>query len=122
MHDKRPPLRHHARNSFPMPAKVSIVAALFIHPGHEAEFEQFETAAESIMRRHGGSIERRIGFAASTDPAQPHEVHFVTFPDRQSYDRYRTDPELQALAELRARAIRQTTAWVGSDLNSFIKG
>ena len=105
-----------------MPTKLSIVAALFIHPGREAEFEQFETAAESIMQRHGGRLERRIGFAASADPGQPHEVHIVTFPDQQSFERYRTDPDLQALAQLRASAIRQTTVWIGSDLSSFIRG
>ncbi len=71
------------------------------------------------MRRYGGRLERRIGFASSAD--QPHEVHIVTFPDRQSFERYRADADLQALAELRARAIRQTTAWVGTDLSSFLK-
>ena len=44
-----------------MSNKLSIVAALFIHPGCEAEFEQFETAAELIMQRYGGRLERRIG-------------------------------------------------------------
>jgi uncharacterized protein (DUF1330 family) len=105
-----------------MPTKVTIVAALFIHPGCEAEFEQFETAAESIMRRYGGRLERRIGFPASTDQERPHEVHIVTFPDQASFERYRADSDLQALSELRGRAIRQTTAWVGTDLSSFIKG
>jgi uncharacterized protein (DUF1330 family) len=105
-----------------MEEKPIIVAALFIHPGREAEFEQFETAAESIMRRYGGRIERRIGLAASADTNQPHEVHIVTFPDRQSFERYRADTDLQALAQLRARAIRDTTIWIGSDLSAFIKG
>jgi uncharacterized protein (DUF1330 family) len=104
-----------------MTNKLTIVAALFIHPGREAEFAQFEAAAESIMRRYGGRLERRIGFAAAADQGQPHEVHIVTFPDQQSFDRYRADADLQALAELRSRAIRQTTAWVGNDLGSFIK-
>ena len=105
-----------------MPTKVTIVAALFIHPGREAEFEQFETAAESIMQRYGGRIERRIGFAAGADQGQPHEVHLVTFPDSQAFERYRSDADLQALGELRGRAIRQTTAWIGDDLGTFIKG
>ena len=87
----------------------------------EAAFEQFETAAQSIMQRYGGRLERRIGFAASPDQGQPHEVHLVTFPDQQSFERYRADADLQALAELRARAIRQTTTWIGKDLGSFIK-
>ncbi len=105
-----------------MPTKLTIVAALFINPGREAEFEQFETAAESIMRRYGGRLERRIGFAGGAGPGQPHEVHIVTFPDHQSFERYRTDADLQALADLRTRAIHHTTAWIGSDLSSFIKG
>ena len=104
-----------------MDKKLVVVAALFVHPGHEKEFEQFETAAESIMRRHGGRLERRIGFSSGANPEQPHEVHIVTFPDEQSFARYRTDAELQALGELRARAIRRTTVWMRSELGSFIK-
>ncbi len=103
-----------------MPNKVTIVATLYIHPGREAEFKQFETAAESIMRRYGGRLERRIGFPTGLD--QPHEVHLVTFPNQQAFEKYRADADLQALADLRGRAIRQTTAWIGSDLDSFING
>ena len=97
-----------------------IVAALFIHLGREQEFEQFETAAESIMRRHGGRLERRVGFSSSANPDPPHEVHILTFPDEASFAGYRADADLQALAELRTRAIRHTTIWIGSDLGSFI--
>jgi hypothetical protein len=103
-----------------MPNKVTIVAALYIHPGREAEFAQFETAAESIMQRYGGRLERRIGFPPGTE--QPHEVHLVTFPDQPAFEKYRADADLLALADLRALAIRQTTAWLGGDLGSFIKG
>ncbi len=99
-----------------MPTPLTIVAALCIHPCREREFAEFEAAADAIMRRYGGRIERRIGFAASADPDQPHEVHIVTFPDPQSLERYRADTDLQALAELRNRAIRQTTIWIGRDL------
>jgi uncharacterized protein (DUF1330 family) len=98
---------------------MTIVAALFVHPGHEDEFEQFETAAEKLMQRYGGRLERRIGFAPGSNADQPNEVHIVTFPDDASFQRYRADGELQALAELRARAIRQTTTWIGNDLRSF---
>src|SRR5271169_3838780 len=121
MHDKPSALRHYARTDSRMPNRVTIVAALFIHPGREAEFEQFETAAESIMQRYGGHLERRIGFPSSTDSDQPHEVHIVTFPDQESFAGYRADADLQARAELRTRAIRQTIAWIRSDLSGFIK-
>ncbi|MDO8434714.1 MAG: DUF1330 domain-containing protein [Candidatus Binatus sp.] len=102
-----------------METKLTLVVALFIHAGREAEFEQFETRASTIMRRYGGAIERRIGIADATGDENPHEVHVVTFPDEQSYQRYRADAELSALAELRSRAIRKTTIWRGQELAAF---
>jgi len=102
-----------------MASKLTLVAALYIHAGHEAEFEQFETQAAAIMRRHGGAVERRIGFANAAGDENPHEVHVVTFPDEQSFERYRNDPDLSALADLRSRAIRKTTIWRGEDLPGF---
>jgi len=102
-----------------MEPKLIIVAALFVNPGCEAEFQQFEASAEKIMQRYGGCIERRIGFPANADTDHPHELHIVAFPDQQAFDRYRADPDLKALAELRARAIRQTIVWVGKDLPPF---
>ena len=91
---------------------LTLVVSLFVHPGRQAEFEEFETKASAIMRRHGGTM-RRIALAPGADPAQPHEIHIVTFPDQQSYESYRADAELTSLANLRSRAIRQTIVWRG---------
>jgi uncharacterized protein (DUF1330 family) len=115
-HDNAHDLRQHRK---PMAEKLIVVASLFVHPGHEAEFERFESAAASIMQRHGGRIERRIGFASNANPEQPHEVHILEFPDEASFARYRADADLQALADLRTRAIRHTVAWTGKELASF---
>lgn len=98
-----------------MRGKLTLVVLLFVHPGRESDFERFEASAASIMTRYGGAIERRISLAATSDPSQPHEVHVVTFPDTESFDRYRRDPDIEALAALRANAIRQTIVWYGRD-------
>ncbi len=71
------------------------------------------------MSRYGGIIERRIGCANPAGDEQPLEVHIVTFPNEQSFEQYRSDPELSELAELRNRAIRRTTIWRGQDLALF---
>jgi uncharacterized protein (DUF1330 family) len=94
-----------------MANRLTLVVLLHVNPGQQAEFERFEGAASRIMNRYGGRIERRIPLARGADPDQPDEVHVVTFPDRESFDRYRADPEIQALASLRERAIRRTTVW-----------
>ena len=109
-------LLHHPGAEAPMASNFVLVAALYIHPGREAEFERFETAAAAIMKRHGGAIERHIRCTAQADKAQPYEVHIVTFPDEPAFERYRTDPALAALSELRASAIRQTSVWTGIDV------
>ena len=102
-----------------MSAPVTVVALLFVNPDRHAEFAQFEARASAIMRRHGGEIERRIAFPPPLASTQPHELHVVGFPSAEAFQSYRHDPDLQALASLRARAIRQTVVWVGAEAPSF---
>jgi uncharacterized protein (DUF1330 family) len=101
-----------------MESKLTLVVALYIHPGRATEFERFESAAAEIMKRHGVAIERRIAFTPAAADT-PHEVHVVSFPDAAAFARYRADAELQALADLRDRAIRKTVVWTGADLPPF---
>ncbi len=98
--------------------KLTLIVALYLHPGHHADFERFESEAAKIMRRYGGTIERRIVCPPDAD-SQPDEVHIVTFPDEESHARYRSDYELRNLADLRSRAIRDTVIWCGSDAAAF---
>lgn len=87
-----------------------------VHAQRTEAFERFEASAANIMSRYGGKIERRVAFPSRDDSSQPHELHVVTFPDHESFDRYRRDPDLQTLAPIRAEAIRRTVVWEGVDL------
>lgn len=100
---------------------ITLVVALFIYSNRHADFERFEARAAEIMRRVGGRIERQIACSTEDDPSEPDEVHIVTFPDLDSYHRYRESVELQALTSLRASAIRKTIVWRGIELPSFDK-
>ena len=62
---------------------------------------------------------RRVVFEPGGESAQPDEVHVVTFPDRAALDRYRADPDMKALAGLRADAIHETVFWLGTDRPPF---
>ena len=100
---------------------------LYLHAGRQAEYERFESAASRIMGRHGGRIERRIKLSGDANapsnagPVQPDEVHIVSFPDAASFARYRADPEIRALADLRSAAIRDTVVWQGSEGPTFAR-
>ena len=99
--------------------RLTLIAALYLHPGREAEFAQFEAAAAEIMQRYGGTMEGRIGVAPSSAENLPYEVHILSFPDERAFQRYRTDPDLEALRELRALAIRDTVVWFGTELPAY---
>jgi uncharacterized protein (DUF1330 family) len=111
---------------------ITLVVLLYVHAGREAEYERFEAEASRIMGRHGGRIVRRIKLSAAAETAasserrdsaervsSPHEVHVVEFADSASFSRYRADPEVRALADLRAAAIRDTIVWQGSEAVPF---
>jgi len=107
-------------------AGITLVALLYLQPGKTADFERFEAAASRIMARYGGTIERRIQSSNEGNPQSapklpaPDEVHVVWFPDADAFARYRADPELQTLADLRAAAIRETVIWQGADGPPFV--
>jgi uncharacterized protein (DUF1330 family) len=89
---------------------VVVVAILTI--GERAAFDAFEARAAAVMARHGAAIERAIGVPGA--PAR--EIHVVRFPDEAAWAAYRADPELAALAPLRARGIAATEVLVGADV------
>jgi hypothetical protein len=102
-----------------VPEKLTLVVLLFIEPYAQTEFEEFEARAGSIMKGYGGAIERRIRIS-SPSPSEPQEVHVVTFPNRDAFERYCQAPELEAVADVRRKAIRNTIVWFGADCAPFL--
>lgn len=93
-----------------------VLASLFIHPGREVEFRQFETEAARIMKKHGGQIAHVIRpTASSAGEPLPYEIHIVTFPSREQFEAYRTDLELASFAALRQLAIARTDVITGEE-------
>jgi hypothetical protein len=99
---------------------ILLLVEIFIHPGRVAEFRRFETEAARIMRRHGGRIDRVIRPTGRASGAPlPHEIHIVSFSSAAGFDRYRSDPELVALAPLRESAIARTEVTTGTEGESY---
>ncbi len=103
-----------------MSETVLLLARLFIHPGREREFREFETAAARIMARYGGRIERVIRpLSATPEDPLPHEIHLVSFPSQEQFDAYRADAELAGLAALRQTAIVRTELVIGGEGEAY---
>jgi uncharacterized protein (DUF1330 family) len=100
---------------------ILFVVSLFIHPGREAEFRQFEGEAARIMKRYGGQIERVIRpIASAQSGVAPHEIHLVSFLSMEQFDAYRGDTELAKLASLRQAAIAHTEIIIGEEGEPYL--
>ena len=91
---------------------MSVVVVAILTIAELDAFEQFAAHAARVMARHGAAIERAIRVPPDR------EVHVVRFPDEAAWAAYRADPELAALAPLRARGITATELLVGDDAQS----
>lgn len=100
---------------------LDIVAVLNIRD--MALFNDFESKALALVKAHAGELVN----AFETDPTEQDlqfgiagkEIHVLRFPDRQAYDRYRTDPALTALADLRAAAIHSTQVYISTQQKHY---
>ena len=103
-----------------MSTRLVLVASLFVHPGRETEFHEFEMNAARIMKKYGGEVERVIRplMSGATEPL-PHEIHIVAFPSHAQFEAYRGDPELASLTALRQTAIARTDIIFGEDLEPY---
>lgn len=104
-----------------MNSGIVLVASLFVHPGREVEFRQFETEAARIMRKYGGCIEQVIRPYASEPPgSSPHEIHVVSFPSLERFEAYRKDEDLAKCAPLRQSAIARTEIILGEPGDPYL--
>jgi uncharacterized protein (DUF1330 family) len=102
-------------------SRIILVVHLFIHPGREVEFRQFETEAAQIMQKYGGRIERviRPTVSVQSDPL-PHEIHIVSFPSTERFEAYRGDSDLAKLTSLRQYAIARTEIVIGKEGEPYL--
>lgn len=104
-----------------MNSRLILVASLFIHPGREVEFRQFETEAARIMKKYGGHIERAIRPTVSGQSgSSPHEIHIVSFPSLEQFEAYRGDPDLAKFTPLRQVAIARTEIITGEEGEPYL--
>jgi uncharacterized protein (DUF1330 family) len=92
-----------------------IVAILTLHTGTIESFREYETKAARILSKYGGVIERTVVIEAPSPDERMREVHLLSFPNQESFTRYRSDPDLAALASLRATSIAHTEVLFGRE-------
>jgi uncharacterized protein (DUF1330 family) len=108
------------RGAVDIDAMLVVVAVLYVRPGAEEVFADFEEQALAILHEHGGRLERAVRPVCAADA--PHEIHVLTFPSQSVFDAYRGDPRLAALASPRQSAVEKTVLWSGPDVSVEYRG
>lgn len=94
---------------------LEVVVSLWLHPDKQIEFEAYEVKAVRIMRSYGGVLHKSVRINANQPQteAPPFEIYVLSFPSLESFNSYRADPQLVALASERETAISRTEVLLG---------
>ena len=97
---------------------VVITQLIYLHPGKEIVFDEFEAMAIPLIGKHGGELLLRLRptqdgvIAGSIDV--PYEIHLVRFPSDVALARFTADPERQGLLHLKNDSVRSSLVVRGS--------
>ncbi|HKP95720.1 MAG TPA: DUF1330 domain-containing protein [Fibrobacteria bacterium] len=97
---------------------LHVIAHLYLQPGMEVPFRDYETEALRVFRAHGGTLvaafrpEPRAGTGGDSGPD---EIHVLTMPSRDRFEAWRSSAEVTASAALRARVIRKTELFLSRE-------
>jgi len=100
-----------------MQTRAVWIVSLWLKNQNVEAFEKLESAASTIMKKHGGRIERALRLWQPTANV-PFEIHIVSFADEKSFEAYREDPDTAALARARDAVITRTRVDRAEDLKA----
>ncbi len=97
---------------------IQVIA--FIEVKDFVAFCKYETEAVSIMQQYGGKMLSAFepNESESTE-ANCSEVHYLEFPDLDSFRRYRRDAKFSEMSALREKAISRTRTIVSGKFKSY---
>lgn len=74
---------------------IYLTQLIFVKPGKESIFHQFEDFVIPLMQRHGGRMIYRVRPSQdsfiSAEEERPYEIHFVSFDSEERFRNYMKD-------------------------------
>jgi uncharacterized protein (DUF1330 family) len=91
---------------------IVITQLVYLHPGKEHVFDEFEAVAIPLIEKHGGELLLRLrptrqGLVGGSIEL-PHEIHLVSFPSDEALASFTADPERQRLLHLKDDSVRSS--------------
>lgn len=99
---------------------IYITQLIYIIPGQEAVFEQFEQVAIPLIARYNGKLVFRLRPDANAyigkSAEKPYEIHLVEFLDEQDFEDFKLDEERKKFLHLKEQSIRASVMIMGRKL------
>lgn len=92
-----------------------ITQLIYIKEGQEAAFHEFEDLAIPLISVYGGEVllRTRGGEKIAGTMEQPYEIHMVSFPSAEHFDRFREDDSRKAFLHLKEESVKVSMLIVG---------
>ena len=99
---------------------IYITQLIYIVPGQEAVFNQFEDVAIPLIAKYNGRLLFRVRpdekAYIESQMEKPYEIHLVEFDSEQDFDNFKRDEERKKFLHLKEQSIKASTMIQGVKL------
>ncbi|MBC7776137.1 MAG: DUF1330 domain-containing protein [Phycisphaerae bacterium] len=100
---------------------IYITQLIYLKPGQETTFDQFEAVAIPLISKYRGELLLRIRLPDGAEIIEskietPYEMHLVSFESEADFGQFMRDEERQMFLHLKEQAIRATMLIKGEEL------
>ena len=99
---------------------IYITQLIYIIPGQEEIFNQFEDIAIPIISKYNGRLLFRVRPAENSyiehHIDKPYEIHFVEFDTQQDFENFKQDEERKKFLHLKEQSIKASILVQGTKL------
>jgi uncharacterized protein (DUF1330 family) len=99
---------------------IYITQLIYIKPGQEKVFHQFEDVAIPIIEKYNGRLLLRVrpgdDAYVEANMDKPYEIHLVDFDTEQDFKNFMKDEERKKFLHLKEASIQSSVLYLGSRL------
>lgn len=96
---------------------IYITQLIYVVPGQEKTFDQFEDIAIPIISKYNGRLLMRVRpdhrSFVECHTEKPYEIHFVEFDSEQDFENFKKDEERKRFLHLKEQSIKESIMFLG---------
>src|SRR5205085_8079714 len=101
-------------------AMIYVTQLIYIVPGQEKVFDQFEAVAIRLIAKYNGRLLLRVRAGDESyiedHYGKPYEIHLVEFDSQQDFDNFKKDEERKKFLHLKEQSIKASVMIQGTKL------